>query len=105
MTELSRKDLLGPELAGGESHGYKFEVTLVGENFWATATPLRYGTTGTRSFLVSSDGVIRAADRKGLKARPDDTPLTDGRMVLPGVQQPQRQVIIDPGGRGSWPPG
>ena len=76
-------------------NGYKFEVRVTGESFEATATPVSYGSTGTRSFYVSTEGVIRVADRRGLKARADDPPLIENLR--------ESDVIIDPGGRVSWP--
>ncbi|HEX7177424.1 MAG TPA: type II secretion system protein, partial [Pyrinomonadaceae bacterium] len=95
LNELARRQLITSNLAGRELSGYKFEVKVTDEDFEATATPVSYGSTGTRSFYVSTEGIIRVADRRGLKARADDPPLI--------ANLREKEVIIDPGGRVSWP--
>lgn len=57
---------LSADLRDGIASGYRFKLTL-GENqrtFEATATPLEYGRTGTRSFFADRKGV-RGDDARG----------------------------------------
>lgn len=64
--------LLETGLAKGTKDGYVFRYVIVGANdvgapakYELSATPLRYGTTGRRSFFRDSNGVFHAADRQG----------------------------------------
>ncbi|MBA3241057.1 MAG: hypothetical protein H0T60_07495, partial [Acidobacteria bacterium] len=58
-----------------ERQEYKIELTVVGEKFEATATPLNYGKTGRRSFFVDESGIVRAADHQGKPATAQDPPV------------------------------
>ena len=64
--------LLEADLAKGAKDGYVFRYVIVGASdvgapakYELSATPLRYGTTGRRSFFRDSNGVVHAADRQG----------------------------------------
>lgn len=64
--------LLDAGLANGTKDGYVFRYVIVGANdvgapakYELSAIPLRYGTTGKRSFFRDSHGVFHAADRHG----------------------------------------
>jgi hypothetical protein len=64
--------LLDPDLAKGAKNGYAFRYVIAGASglgapakYELSATPLRYGRTGRRSFFRDSNGVIHAADRQG----------------------------------------
>lgn len=64
--------LLEADLAKGTKDGYVFRYVIVGASnvgapakYELSATPLRYGTTGKRSFFRDSSGVLHAADRRG----------------------------------------
>ena len=64
--------LLDAELAKGTKDGYVFRYVIVGASdigapakYELSATPLRYGTTGRRSFFRDTNGVFHAADRQG----------------------------------------
>lgn len=64
--------LLEADLAGGTKDGYVFRYVIAGANdvgapakYQLSATPLRYGQTGRRSFFRDSKGVLHAADRQG----------------------------------------
>lgn len=64
--------LLDPDLAKGAKNGYMFRYVIVGANnvgapakYELSATPLRYGRTGRRSFFRDSNGGLHAADRQG----------------------------------------
>ena len=66
-----------------KKNGYRFEVRTRQINspngpayrFEAVAIPESYGSSGNRSFYVSEDLVIRAADKGGLEAGSSDLPL------------------------------
>jgi hypothetical protein len=64
--------LLDSELAKGAKNGYTFRYVIVGASnlgapakYELSATPLRYGRTGRRSFFRDSNGGLHAADRQG----------------------------------------
>jgi len=52
-------------LAEFDKYGYKYEITVMGDQFEAVATPKEYGKTGKRSFFVDKSGVIRGDDHGG----------------------------------------
>lgn len=63
---------LDPDLAKGAKNGYAFRYVIAGASdlgapakYELSATPLRYGRTGRRSFFRDSNGVVHAADRQG----------------------------------------
>ncbi|HEU5238823.1 MAG TPA: hypothetical protein VFU37_16950 [Pyrinomonadaceae bacterium] len=55
--------------------GYKFEITVMGDQFEAVATPKEYGKTGKRSFFVDKSGVVRGGDHGGGAATIADKPV------------------------------
>ena len=64
--------LLDAELAKGAKNGYTFRYVIAGASdlgapakYELSATPLRYGRTGRRSFFRDSNGGLHAADRQG----------------------------------------
>ena len=64
--------LLDSDLAKGAKDGYTFRYVIAGASdvgapakYELSATPLRYGRTGRRSFFRDANGVIHAADRQG----------------------------------------
>jgi type IV pilus assembly protein PilA len=71
LTQLQTAELLEGSLVAGERSGYRFQVTCAGLHFAATATPVNTAT-GTRSFFISEDGVIHAANKHGLAADEED---------------------------------
>jgi hypothetical protein len=60
---------------GDSKDGYKYAIELSDDSFEAVAVPERYGTTGKRSFYVSSDGLLHQADKNGAKADARDAIL------------------------------
>jgi hypothetical protein len=56
-------------------HGYKIELTVVGEKFEATAVPVEYEKTGKMSFFIDESGVLRGADHGGGAANVADKPV------------------------------
>ena len=55
--------------------GYNFEITVMGDQFEAVATPKEYGKTGKRSFFVDKSGVVRGGDHGGGPATIADKPV------------------------------
>ena len=71
--------LLDADLAKGAKNGYAFRYVIAGPSdlgapakYELSATPLRYGRTGRRSFFRDSNGVLHAADRQGAVGRESD---------------------------------
>jgi hypothetical protein len=79
---LGQMNLIDEILASGNKHGYHFEIHKTNASvsnpsqFYLTATPLRYGKTGIRSFYIDQNGEMRGANRKGEPAAAND-PLID----------------------------
>jgi hypothetical protein len=64
--------LLDSDLANGLKNGYAFRYAIAGASnlgapakYELSATPLRYGRTGRKSFFRDSNGGLHAADRQG----------------------------------------
>lgn len=55
-----------------ENRGYRFEVTINGDNFTANALPVNYGKEALLSFHLDESGVIHAGDHRGQPATTDD---------------------------------
>jgi type IV pilus assembly protein PilA len=55
----SAADLIGNDLSVGEKQGYKFTLTGNQGGYVITATPVTYGTSGSRSFFSDESMVIR----------------------------------------------
>jgi len=72
IEELHAKGLIDH----GESRGgYTFTIAIQSRSFEAYAVPNQYGSTGLRSFYVTADGLIRAADKQGRICDRSDPPL------------------------------
>ena len=71
---LSTQWLVVGALRSGTNHGYSFRVVGSSKSFTVNATPLAYGSSGTRSFFSDPTGVIRytSEDRR---ASAQDPPL------------------------------
>jgi hypothetical protein len=71
-------NLLDAGLAAGSEGGYQFRYRVISAaggmepSFEIAAVPAQYGKSGKRSFLLSADGKIHAADKHGAVATPDD---------------------------------
>lgn len=76
LRSLGSDNLIDSVLATGQKSGYVYEITNLGDGIGCDlfATPIS-NSTGTRSFMISDDGVIRSADKKGLKANKNDKPM------------------------------
>jgi hypothetical protein len=80
-----RAQLVDEELASGIKDGYRFRYRIVpaaDENsqpgFELAATPVDYGRTGRRSFLLDAEGRMRGGDKQGAVATSAD-PLIELR--------------------------
>ena len=58
-----------------ENNGYRIEITLSGNKFEVTATPLEYGKTGKTSYYIDDSNVLRGADHGGGPASAADKPI------------------------------
>ena len=61
-------------LVSGTKKGYAFSTSGDADTFTASARPLTYGSTGTRSFFSDESGVIRYT-REDRPATADDPPI------------------------------
>lgn len=78
LSELEAANLVDAKLAKGFLNSYYFNVTPLGESFEVSASPVKYPSDGTRSFyLSSSEGIVRAVDKRGLPADATDPPLPE----------------------------
>jgi hypothetical protein len=73
LDELVAQKLLTKDFM--DKYGYNFEVTVMGDQFQAVATPREYGKTGKRSFFVDKSGVVRGDDHGGAPATAADKPV------------------------------
>jgi hypothetical protein len=73
IANLTEQKLLPPDIF--DKYGYKFELTVMGDQFEAVATPKEYGKTGKRSFFVDKSGVVRGDDHGGAPATSADKPV------------------------------
>jgi hypothetical protein len=73
LDKLVEEKLISSDML--EKYGYKFEVTVNGDQFEAIAVPREYGRTGKRSFFIDQSGVIRGDDHGGSPATAADKPL------------------------------
>lgn len=76
MNQLRSAGLIDENLASGNKSGYKFELAFDDKkrDCYVYATP-QTSSTGTRSFLVGSDGLIHAAKKNGARAELKDPVL------------------------------
>ena len=58
-----------------ERSGYRFEVTVSGDKFEVSATPLEYGKTGRLSLFLDQNRVLRGGDKSGASASASDPPI------------------------------
>lgn len=73
MQQLAEAKLFPFE--GFDKYGYKYEITVMGDQFEAVATPKEYGKSGKRSFFVDKSGVVRGDDHGGGPATVADKPV------------------------------
>ena len=73
LEKLIENQMISKEFV--ENNGYKIEITLTGNKFEATATPLEYGKTGKTSYYIDDSNVLRGADHGGGPASAADKPI------------------------------
>jgi type II secretory pathway pseudopilin PulG len=79
--ELAERELIDPSLATGLKNGYQFKLELTTNEvshpggFEVTGVPVKYQSSGRRSFYVDESSVIRAADNYGRPSTKLDAPL------------------------------
>lgn len=98
LEELSRQSLIRQEMAAEIHHGYRYELTVSGDSYELTATPVEYGKSGVRSFYLSEDGVIRGADKHGAAADEGDPPIASDAYAGPPVAADSEDVEWTEGG-------
>lgn len=59
-------------LTTGEKSGYVFSGGGNAANYAITAVPIRYGTSGRRSFFIDATGVLRFSENNGAAATATD---------------------------------
>jgi hypothetical protein len=59
LQELAASGLIESKLATGMNDGYRFDLSVNGKSYKATAVPITYDETGSWSFYVNETGIIR----------------------------------------------
>lgn len=83
LAQLFAAGIINSNMASGTIYGYTLTLQTVNQLpnapafFSLKATPVIYGVTGTRSFYIDVQGVIRGADKQGLPADETDPPIND----------------------------
>jgi hypothetical protein len=83
FNQLYELSLISQRLASGSIHGYIFTCTIVARtnttqaSFKVSAVPVKYGTSGLRSFYIDEIGVLRGADKNGAPADENDPPIQE----------------------------
>jgi hypothetical protein len=75
------EELEGFEFARGhlERSGYKLDMTVSGNRYEATATPVEYGKSGRLSFYTDQSGIVREGDHGGKPATAGDKQSNSNR--------------------------
>ena len=66
--------LIAPQLAGGVSNGYRFDVSTTVASYSVQAHPVQWGVTGRRSFYADESRVVRQSWTQAL-ATLDSAPV------------------------------
>jgi hypothetical protein len=74
LVDLRSRGLIDSALESGVKDGYVFGMGGFGNVFTVNATPLTYGSTGSRSFFSDESGVIRYT-RESRPATAEDLPI------------------------------
>jgi type IV pilus assembly protein PilA len=104
MAELREAELIDEKLAQGFLNDYHFSLIVLDDSFSVSASPMKYPSTGTRSFYLSSDEmIIRAADKQGHFADANDPPLPEFR-TRGGIAEPASPASRINVGAPTWSP-
>jgi len=99
LRQLAARGLVDEQTGRGLKNGYVIQVFSFGDEYEVVATPLKYGSSGRRSFYFSSeDAVLRAEDKRGAPAGAQSPELGVGQAAAPLFE-------AAPGSRGARPPG
>jgi type II secretory pathway pseudopilin PulG/ribosomal protein L37E len=79
LNQLRGASLIQDRQTAEVNNGYRFELSIADDSYEVTATPVDYPKSGVRSFYLSEDGVIRAADKRGGAADAGDLPIASDR--------------------------
>ena len=74
LVDLRSRGLIDSALESAVKDGYVFSMVSFGSVFTVNATPMTYGSTGSRSFFSDETGVIRYT-REDRPATVEDPPL------------------------------
>ena len=79
LIDLTKADLIPPEILRPSNHGYRFEVKTGNNGYVATGTPVRVGrfATGFVSYFLDESGKIRGDRKSGVKATIEDPVLPE----------------------------
>jgi len=58
-----------------EKSGYRFDLTINGDKFEVSATPIEYGKSGRLSLFMDQNHVLRGGDKSGASASASDPPI------------------------------
>ena len=58
LTELAEAGLIGSDVASGSKQGYQFVLSGGGGDYSIRAKPVRFGSSGVRSFFSAKSGMI-----------------------------------------------
>ena len=73
LDELMAADMVPKDTI--EKSGYRFDLTVSGDKFEISATPVEYGKSGKLSLFLDQNRVLRGADKNGVSASASDPPL------------------------------
>ena len=73
LEKLVENQMVSKEMI--ENHGYKIQVTVLGNKFEVSAVPIDYGTTGRTSYYIDQTNILRGGDHGGAAATVDDNPI------------------------------
>jgi len=73
LEKLVENQMVSKEMI--ENHGYKIQVTVIGNKFEVSAVPIDYGTTGRTSYYIDQTNILRGGDHGGAAATVDDNPI------------------------------
>jgi hypothetical protein len=70
LEQLIAAEMISKEMI--ENSGYRFDITVSGDNFEVSAVPIEYGKGGKMSYFIDQTGILRGADRNGAAATSSD---------------------------------
>jgi hypothetical protein len=73
IEQLADKQMISKEMF--REYGYRFDLSVSGDKFTATAVPNEYNKTGRLSYFIDETGVLRGGDHAGAPATVADGPV------------------------------